>query len=486
MIPTALLRLRLLGPALALLLASGMHAQEQFGLVHGNWSGPDALGLDPTRSAGQWPHASVRLAGADVFLWNDLVALNGDAHSLAGELGNGMQGRLPANVVLRASLQDEMKHGFVAGAMPGPAFTMSIGRAGFGLSLRTRSLTSVTGLSPHTGAFLFHGLGHRPQHGERRRDEHLRATSAAWTELSANYAHVLHAAGFGLLKAGASIRYQIAHAGAALRFDVLDYTVVDTLRAEVHEVSGAYGMVLPQAFAGSGWGADLGVSYERTEEEADRYRPHAASGGCTPMHYRYRIALSLLDLGGMRFTDAVGATVRSGSLSIPDHGALGAGGLVGFDSLYAAAGAVAATRGLRIGNPTAVALVYDQRVMSNTYVGLAMVQQVSGRRGDRLRRPNSLAITPRFDTRWFEAAVPIVLHEYGWRRPSVGLMLRFSDLVVGSDHVLPFVFRPDVDAVDLYVRVRITIQRSPFCKGRRKPSRGHRPGSQDALPCMLP
>lgn len=65
-------------------------------------------------------------------------------------------------------------------------------------------------------------------------------------------------------------------------------------------------------------------------------------------------------------------------------------------------------------------------------------------------------------------------------------MLRFSDIVVGSDHVLPFLFRPDVDAVDLYLRVRITIQRSPYCKGRRRTGRRHVPGSGEALPCMMP
>lgn len=471
---------------LFLVLALTGRAQEQFGLVHGNWSGPDALVLDPTRSAGQWPYASIRLLGADLFAWNDLVALNGDDHSLLREVRNGARGQAPSEIVLRESLSGDAKHGTVLVALPGPAFSLAAGRHGLGIGLRTRSVTSITGVSPHLGRFIVHGLDHRPQHGQRYRDEHVRAIAAAWTELSLNYAHIIRASGFGIWKAGASVRWQVPHAGAAFRLDVLDYTVVDSMRAEVHEVSGSYGVAMPSGMAGSGWGADVGISYERTLEEADGYLPHRASNGCTAMPYRYRISASIVDLGGMRFNNAIAGSVGSGTLTFPDHGNVQVAGPEGVDSLFAAAGDHTSNGRFRIGNPTAAALLYDQRLADRTYVGLAWVQQLSARSGDRLRRPNTLALTPRYESRWFEAAVPVVFHEYGWRRPSVGLMLRFSDIVVGSDHVLPFLFRPDVDAVDLYVRVRITLQRGPFCKGRRRPGRRHVPGSGEALPCSIP
>jgi len=460
-------------------------AQEQFGLVHGNWSGPDALALDPTRSAGQWPYASIRLVGADLFAWNDLVALNGDDHSLLREVRNGVRGQAPAEIVLRESLRGDSKQGAVVAALPGPAFSLASGRHGFGIALRTRSVMSITGVSPSLGRFIVHGLDHRPQHGQRYRDEHVRAIAAAWSELSLNYAHIIHASGFDIWKAGASLRWQVPHAGAALRLDVLDHTVMDSMRAEVHEVSGSYGLAMPAGTAGSGWGGDLGISYERTLEEADGYLPHRASNACAAIPYRYRISASVVDLGGMRFNNALAGSVRSGSLFFPDHGNVQVDGPEGVDSLFAAAGDHTPSGWFRIGNPTAAVLLYDQRLLDRTYVGLAWVQQLSARAGDRLRRPNTLAITPRYESRWFEAAVPVVFHEYGWRRPSVGLMLRFSDIVVGSDHVLPFLFRPDVDAVDLYLRVRITIQRSPYCKGRRRTGRRHVPGSGEALPCMM-
>ncbi len=60
------------------------------------------------------------------------------------------------------------------------------------------------------------------------------------------------------------------------------------------------------------------------------------------------------------------------------------------------------------------------------YVLLAALQQVSGHFSAGLCQSNSSAITTRFETRYFEAALPRVLHEYDVRHSSVGLMLRLT------------------------------------------------------------
>ncbi len=122
--------------------------------------------------------------------------------------------------------------------------------------------------------------------------------------------------------------------------------------------------------------------------------------------------------------------------------------------------------------------------LSVHFGGVKAVQNVSFRNGTRLRRTNSISITPRFETRYVEAALPVTLHEYDLRHPSVGFMLRFDGLVVGTDHIFPFVNTRDVYAADIYFRLRWMIHRSPFCKGKRSGAR--HPGGKDALPCATP
>jgi hypothetical protein len=153
----------------------------------------------------------------------------------------------------------------------------------------------------------------------RYSDEGMRAVGAAWTELGVNIGQVLKAEGFGVLSAGANLRYLQAHAGAAIGITDLEYTVVDTALAMVHSATLDYGFAMPAANAGNGFGADLGLTYTRTIDEADGYMPHRSSGGCSPAAYRYRVGLSLLDLGGMRFRSAQAGRLEAGMLQIDDY-----------------------------------------------------------------------------------------------------------------------------------------------------------------------
>lgn len=476
-------RRTLLGLCYAFALVS--NAQERYGIAHSNYAGTDAVWLNPARSAGQWPYADVRALGADMHVWNSLVAWGARQQRLVGELRSGMSGAAQGQLVLRG-MRNGKHAGFAEVNIAGPGCSIALGRGTVGAGVRVRSYTSATGISEPLGNFIFHGLGFRPQHGVRYQEEKVRVFTAAWTEFAINYAHILKAEGFSLLSAGANVHYNLGHAGGALQFDALDYTVVDSVSLVMHEADAAYGFAMPALNAGTGWGADLGVSYERTMEEADGYMPHRSSGGCDPLRYRYRIGLSLLDLGGIRFHSGEAGRIGTGTAAIADYTALRIQDASSLDSLLATSTEWSRENVFRIGTPTAVALQYDQRLAERAYVALAAVQNISLGGSTRLRRMNSLSLSPRFETRYFEVALPITIQEYDVRRPSVGFMLRLDGLVVGSDHLFPFVNERAVHTVDLYFRLRVLLHRSPFCKGKRRGS-GHRSrSSKDALPCAVP
>lgn len=470
---------------LSVLFAGVAGAQERFGMAHSNYGGSDIAFLNPARSAGQWVYADIRIAGVDAFAWNSLVAWSDRSQSLFGELRDPSTGRNSGSVVLRNTNFGDRQRATVQAAVLGPAVSLALGRGTIGLGVRSRAHVSASGVSEAMGNFLYHGFNFRPQHGVRYREEGVRTLGAAWTEFSMNYAHIIRAQGFSFISAGASVRYNMGHTAGTLQLTDLDYTVVDTAQLMVHEATARYGYALPGVRAGSGWGADLGMVYERTLDEADGYYPHKATAGCTPMRYRYRIGLSLLDLGGIRFRQGEAGSITAGSLSIADRDEVPVDDLADLDSLFSTATGWSREAGLAVGLPTAISLQYDQRLADHAYVGLAAVQNLAGRNSLRLRRSNSLALTPRFETRHFEAALPVVFHEYALGQPTIGLMLRFNGVVLGSDHILPFVGRSDVYAMDLYARLRVMLFRSPSCKGKRGPAK-QRSGSPGMVPCATP
>ncbi|MEZ4756447.1 MAG: DUF5723 family protein [Flavobacteriales bacterium] len=469
-----------------LMLVMRSPAQEQLGISLGNYAGTDAVALNPARGATQWPYMDVRLFGVDVRAWNDLVGASVNERSLAGELRSSVQGVAPGTWTTREYLTGQDKRAVVQASVLGPGLSLSLGRGTLGFGIRSRAHVSVTDVPAALGRHIFHGFGFDEQRNVRQDLGGPRVVAAAWSEAALSYAHLLVARDFGLLSVGATARYMVGHAGAAFNLDELSYTSMDSARLEFHRISGSYGIAAPDLFAGRGFGGDVGVVYERTIDEADGYMPHRSGRGCTPLAYRYRIGLSLLDLGGMRFADAQAGAFEAGAIDLENYNATGVDDAESLDSLLRTAVAHRPATGLRIGAPTAVSLQYDQRVAQQVYVGFAGVQQVSFPSGTRLRRANVMAVVPRWETRYVELAMPITVQEYDLRRPGVGASLRVNGIMIGSDDLRPLFSRRDVRSIDLYFRIKWLIHRSPFCKGKRQGKERRAPGAPGAMPCAMP
>ena len=473
---------RVLSTTWSILITSALFAQEQIGIVHSNYAGTDAVGLNPARLSGQWAWTDIRIVGADIFAWNDHVYVRGRDRSVLGEVRESVRTADGDRFSFNESLASGDRAAFVMASVKGPAVAMSRGLNGFGAHIATRFGLSVSGVGNGFARFAYNGLTYTPQHGIRYEERNMRVLAAAWTEFGASYARQLVSRDFTRLSIGATAKYLVGHGGAALGFGALDYTVLDTVAAVIHQASGEYGLAMPAMNAGKGFAFDAGVTYERTLEEADGYIPHTA---CDPLGYKYRIGFSLIDIGGLRFADAYAGSFDASVADFSDYPAVEANDADAVDSLISASLSAFQRRDqLRIGLPTAASLQYDQRVMDHVYVAGALVQNLSFGDALRIRRPNTVSIAPRFETRRFELAVPVTMYEYDPRRSGVGVMLRLNNLVIGSDNMLPLLTRGNLYGLDAYVRLKWTIFRSPVCRGKKKAA--HRPGDGNALPCVLP
>ena len=68
-----------------------------------------------------------------------------------------------------------------------------------------------------------------------------------------------------------------------------------------------------------------------------------------------------------------------------------------------------------------------------------------------IRRANQIAITPRFESRRIEIALPISYYELF--RPRVGLSFRFGVFTIGTDMIGPFLGLTDSYGADLYMGI---------------------------------
>lgn len=476
--------MRKLIPLASLFFCAPVLGQEQFGLLNSNYAGTDAVTLNPARMAAQWPWLDVNLVGVDLHARNNYVFL-GKQYSLIGEIRGGIAGT-NGDLVIGNELSMRDKKAYVAVEFKGPALAWSLGRTAIGLNMRSRAAVSAVGVPVSLATFGTETFSYEPQHGVRYTEDDFRLAAGAWTEFGVSLARIISRSNSTLISAGATGKYLLGHAGGALTVDQLDYMVVDTARIEVYGAQAEYGFVVPSTNAGRGFGADVGFEVQRTESAVDNYVPHSAGAGCTPAPYIWRFGISVVDIGGINYKNAIGGTLNNATASIPDYDELTVDGAEGLDSLFSVDfTGWSGDAMMKIGLPTAIALQYDRRVANNVFVAADLVHPLTGASNMRIRRVATVALVPRYELKRFEAALPIVLQEY--RRPTVGLMLRLNSLIIGTDNLLPFVMRTNVYTVDVYARLKITLFRSPHCRGRgRRTSEASAKPGATSVPCTIP
>ena len=88
-----------------------------------------------------------------------------------------------------------------------------------------------------------------------------------------------------------------------------------------------------------------------------------------------------------------------------------------------------------------------------------------------------LAVSARYETKYLGVGVPVTLHNY--TTPQIGLSFRLANLTIGSDNILPFFIKQDVNAADIYFSLKYTIFKSPACRD----SKSRKSGRKGAVNC---
>ncbi len=208
---------------------------------------------------------------------------------------------------------------------------------------------------------------------------------------------------------------------------------------------------------GSGWGFDLGFTYEHRPRYAD-YQ-FIANGEELTDHaqnkYKYRIGAALLDIGSIIYNNP--QQVRNYELSrnnlvLNDQA---------FEDLSLTNVGTAIEEALdakpsekktsiRSGLPTALHLNFDYRFSRVLFINAAVLQNLRGIESISMRQNSILAIAPRIEGKSAELAVPVAfINDY--RDLAVGVMLRFGPFLVGSNNLSLLLKDEKTVGADLYV-----------------------------------
>lgn len=110
--------------------------------------------------------------------------------------------------------------------------------------------------------------------------------------------------------------------------------------------------------------------------------------------------------------------------------------------------------------PTALSVQYDYNFENKLFLNATALYGLRRNRVLGAELPDFLAVTPRYETKYFEVATPVSVNRF--LRPGVGLGVRLWFIQIGTDNLIPYLIG-DAYRLDGYFNVKIPLTNSHRC-----------------------
>jgi hypothetical protein len=439
--------------------ASECWAQEMLGISNSNFAGQAGIYLNPSSIAMAPFKSEFHLFSLNAFADNNYVYIKRQSGVIVNTLtGEGFSKEQTADYY-----DQKLKHGYAGGHFTGPAFIKVTSKYSLGGHLSWRSGNSATDVPYHLAKFFYEGFHYSPQHNIPYTAGRWLAAASGWFEGAATGALLLtrDVKSKDVWKAGLTAAFTMGSYGIYINSKTIDYIVPRHDLLIVNNWDVEYGHTDPnnrqeifnQMFKLKGYGlrGSAGLTYIRQINRA-AYDCYPAADGLKK--YQYRIGLSFLDFG---YFNNQGK--RTKVLRIENRPAYWPGidtvkflswfyvDTITSNRFYGRPYASVVKREFIMFTPAAVSLQVDYCLKPSWYVNITMIHSLVFHHKVP-RRPVQVALTPRYETRQWEIAMPLILFEF--KNPALGLALRKGHFFIGTDRLAFFTGLFNSTGVDLF------------------------------------
>ena len=448
-----------------LLSCSQLYAQEQLGLRLDNYSGANAITLNPAANATCAFAWDVNLIGFGIGGSNNMAYI--ENASVGKTIRNAAKiGPDPAlNIffkgtpALEYNFTDKPKSfGSMVIRFMGPSFVVNLGSGhSFGLFSSVRAVLSSNSLPRVLNPYEMQ----RTVLGKSFDIDPFKIKGLSWSEFGLNYAYKIGGdTEGGGLAIGANLKFMKGFQGFFV--DNFNGTKITRLSKDTFRFDAMNGNIgfttnyddKPTQSNGSGVGFDIGALLTTT---ADDDRP-----------YEWRFGASILDLGSIKMnqnTEVHQFSTKEGFiLSEQDFQNLNAqdpraDALQRFNQIaFKNPQATLKGNSMVFGLPTALQLQADYAFTKNIFLNALLIQRIQ-MSATTLERDNLIAVTPRYESRWLGASLPISVFNH--KQVRVGLAARLAFLTIGTEHLMSFMSNSNLYGTDFYMALKI----NPFKVG---------------------
>lgn len=351
-----------------------------------------------------------------------------------------------------------------------------------GLGVKARGIANIDDASPELIKLAQNGLDYSQLWSQNLKDQNVNVSAMAWREYKLNYGQVILDKGEHFLKMGVGIKLLQGTTSAYMYSKDINYGLNNKDTSFLLQGDFSYGysdnldgekIDVEKMLTGSasrlGFGFDLGFVYEwRPNYQDFKYE----MDGKTDLwrkdknKYKARVGLSLLDVGGMRFTKGGYSrdfTVRETNpfdLTVfKDAKDLEAfdrilDSLIQFDPDWSAKEGTGQTYYHNL--PTALSLQADYQIWKDFYVNVTgIVNLLSNKNENRVRIANQISITPSYDFAWASVHLPISYNTFSGFK--AGIATRLGPITLGITDFKSLFATGKVNGTEIYAGLRVPI-----------------------------
>jgi len=448
-------------------------SQEKFGLTTTNFGGITAAQLNPAATVNSKLFFDFNFLSGGFFLENNFLYIHNKDYRLFNLLSKSP--RWPTFNVkgkgLDYSESVEKIDGYQSIDVMGPSFSMASGKIAFGLFTKAATITSVNNLPDDIAILMYEGIEYDSLQGIKNVNDKFDADGLGWGELGLNFSGIFSEQRKNRWSAGINIRRLFGYAGAYIRNRSMDYTVVNDTTLDIQNLTAESGFALPydyqnnsfpdagNMFKGKGMAFDIGFMYEKKANYPIRTHQKRF---CSYEYedYLYRIGLSLLDIGNIKFSK--NAQVQSFSnvqvyWDEVDTLAFNNLNSVVYDLsrvFYGDSTASFKASTFTMGLPAALSCQADYQYYRNWFLNTTFVLPLKIN-NIQVERPAQAIVSLRYESRWFELGFPFSLYDF--RKPRLGLFGRIYFFSFGTEKLGGLFGFSDFSGLDFYFSIKYNI-----------------------------
>ena len=427
-------------------LNTSILAQENQGLIFDNYNPVNGQFINPSIIVDAKPWLDINLVGASVFVFNNYLFYPNTTLLSFGSFTS------------EPSLKEDVStiKAYESAFVTGPSASLVIGRQSFSVYSNVRTISNGINI-PSVLAKKSTQEGLDSSDIGIYNIKNARAKVMAWGEIGITYGGIIRTRETNMITAAVSVKRLFGLQNSSVNFKEAELIVVNPDSVVVVSNTGTYSYTEPSFNAGRGWGINAGATFKKMKGNVTHYIPHSTFSDCRIIDYKYKIGISLLDIGYINFkNEAFYGDLEDITL---------------IDTIDANDDILEEAKRLASGNrytaplPMAASVQVDYNINDNFFLNGTIIQRLPSKNSYGAERANLLAITPRYESKYIGVSIPVSYVNY--EEAYVGLAFRLAFLSIGTENILPWFVKQDINMVSFYFYLKITLFKSPPCRDKK-------------------